>query len=402
MVVERNLAAPADSLNNMDRRPVTLRPGRRAVAVLAALALLGAGGCAFGEPDDAAQGKPPNLPPSPSPSGGPDNPEDEVGIQVLAKNLEAPWGLAFLPDGSALFTERDTRKIKSITPGGVVQTVQTIDAASSRGEGGLMGIAASPRYDVDKTLYIYYTTETDNRISKLTLGGVPTPIVTGIPVSGLHNGGRLHFGPDGFLYASTGDATHSGRAQDLRSLGGKILRMTPDGKPAPGNPFPNSLVWSLGHRNVQGFAWDSQKRLYATEFGQNKLDEINLIQPGKNYGWPTNEGPGTNPKFVNPLVTWGTQESSPSGAAISGNTMVVAALRGQRLWVVPLDGKGGVAGQPRSALQGRFGRLRHVAVAPDGTLWVLTSNRDGRGEPAPEDDRIIRILPPGSGGVSKL
>jgi glucose/arabinose dehydrogenase len=386
----------------MERRTATDRPARRAVAVLAAVLALTASACAFGEPDDAAQGRPPNLPPPPSPTLGPSSPEEEVGVQVLAKNLEAPWGLAYLPDGSALFTERDTRALKSITPGGVVATVQTIEAAFSRGEGGLMGIAVSPKYATDRTLYLYYTTETDNRIAKLVLGGPLTPIVTGIPVSGIHNGGRLAFGPDGMLYAGTGDASQTGRSQDLRSLGGKILRMTPEGRPAPGNPFPNSLVYSLGHRNVQGLAWDAQKRLYATEFGQNRFDEVNQIQPGRNYGWPSVEGRGTNPKFVNPIVTWTTEEASPSGAVISGNTLVVAALRGKRLWVVPLDGKGGVAGSPRAVLQGKFGRLRHVAEAPDGTLWLLTSNRDGRGDPVPEDDRIIRLIPPGSGGVSKL
>jgi glucose/arabinose dehydrogenase len=370
--------------------------------LLLAASLLGVSGCAFGKPDDVAQGKPPNLPPPASPSTGPDDPDDSVGVQVLAKHLEAPWGLTFLPDGTGLFTERDSRKLYSVTPGGVVKPIQTIEAAYSRGEGGLMGVAASPKYATDKTIFIYYTTETDNRIAKLTLGAEPVPIVTGIPVSGIHNGGRLAFGPDGFLYAGTGDASENGRSQDLKSLGGKILRMTLAGKPAPGNPFPNSLVWSYGHRNVQGLAWDAQKRLYATEFGQNRFDEVNLIQPGKNYGWPTVEGKGTDPKFVNPLVTWATDEASPSGAAIVGNVLLAAALRGQRLWLVPLDGKGGVVGVPRAILQGKFGRLRHAAAAPDGTIWLLTSNRDGRGEPAPDDDRIIRLLPPDSGGVSKL
>jgi len=387
----------------MDRRPpLTARPRRRAVVLLLATALLVVSGCAFGAPDDVDQGKPPNLPPPPTPSAGPEGSEAEVGVQVLAKHLEAPWGLTFLPDGSGMFTERDSRRIFSITTGGAVKEVQTIEAAYSRGEGGLMGIAASPKYATDKTLYLYYTTETDNRIAKLVLGSEPVPIVTGIPVSGIHNGGRIAFGPDGFLYAGTGDASENGRSQDLKSLGGKILRMTPEGKPAPGNPFPNSLVWSYGHRNVQGLAWDDKKRLYATEFGQNRFDEVNLIQPGKNYGWPTVEGKSADKRYVSPLVTWSTEEASPSGAAIVGNVLVAAALRGQRLWLVTLDGNGGVTGDNRAILQGQFGRLRHAAAAPDGTIWLLTSNRDGRGDPAPDDDRIIRLLPPDSGGVSKL
>jgi glucose/arabinose dehydrogenase len=369
--------------------------------VLALSAALALTSCAFGPPDDSAQGKPPNLPPPPSPSG-PVGGDDSVGVQVLTKNLQAPWGVTFLPDGNALVTERDTKRILSVTPGGVATPVQTIDAAYSSGEGGLMGIAASPSYEKDKTVFVYYTTRTDNRIAKLVVGGQPTPIVTGIPVSGIHNGGRIAFGPDGFLYAGTGDASTNGRSQDLKSLGGKILRMTAAGKPAPGNPFPNSLVYSYGHRNVQGLAWDEDKRLWATEFGQNKLDEVNLIQPGKNYGWPTLEGPGTDPKFTNPLVTWAPADASPSGAAIVGDAMVVACLKGERLYVLTLTGTGGIDGEPRSILEGKFGRLRDVVHAPDGSLWVLTSNRDGRGEPVPDDDRIIRILPPGSGGVSVL
>jgi glucose/arabinose dehydrogenase len=372
----------------MHRRRAALRPNRRLAAALAVGCLVLAG-CAFGPPDDTEQGKP-SL-----------RAHSEVGVQVLAKNLEAPWGLTFLPDASALVTERDTRRILAVSPGGIVTPVQTITEAASEGEGGLLGIAASPTYEKDKTVFIYYTTKTDNRIASLVLGANPQPIVTGIPVSSLHNGGRLAFGPDRFLYAGTGDATQRGHAQDLASLGGKILRMTAAGKPAPGNPFPGSLVYSYGHRNVQGLAWDAQKRLYATEFGQNRFDEVNLIEPGKNYGWPAVEGTGTDPKFVNPLVTWAPSEASPSGAAIVGATMIVACLKGKRLYVLDLDGKGGVTGEPRALLQDQFGRLRHVAQAPDGSIWALTSNRDGRGTPVPGDDRILRILPPG-GGTSIL
>jgi glucose/arabinose dehydrogenase len=192
------------------------------------------------------------------------------------------------------------------------------------------------------------------------------------------------------LYAGTGDAAERGNAQDPGSLGGKILRLRPDGGIPADNPDPGSPVWTLGHRNVQGLAWDSQGRLFATEFGQNRVDEINRIEKGGNYGWPEVEGTGGGDRFRDPLVTWPTSQASPSGAAIAGDTLYVAALRGERLWTVPLDGAGGT-GTPAAVLAGSYGRLRHAAVAADGALWVLTSNRDGRGDPAADDDRVLRF-----------
>lgn len=370
--------------------------------VLCAAAVLATGGCAFGEPKPDRAAQPPIFPtPSVSPTfnGGVGQ---QVAATVLAKSLRVPWGIAFLPDGGALVTERDSARILKVGPqsdsdGLVVTVVQTLDEVDAAGEGGLMGIAVSPAYAKDKTVFVYYSTRADNRVARLTLGGKPTPIVTDIPLSGIHNGGRLAFGPDGFLYATTGDASRGGLAQDVKSLGGKILRMTPAGKPAPGNPFPNSLVWSLGHRNVQGIAWSSDKRLYATEFGQNAWDEVNLIEPGKNYGWPEVEGKGANPKFVNPLVAWRTGEASCSGAAIIERIFAAACLKGERLWLLELTAAGGVLGQPRALLTKQYGRLRTAMAAPDGSLWVSTSNQDGRGDPAPEDDRILRLVFSGGG-----
>jgi glucose/arabinose dehydrogenase len=312
--------------------------------------------------------------------------------QTVASDLEAPWGLAFLPDGSALVSERDSARILRVRPGEAPQEVATVPGVAPGGEGGLLGIAVSPDYRRDRLVYAYFTAAGDNRIVRFRLGEAPQVLLAGIPKAGIHNGGRLAFGPDGLLYAGTGDASEGGNAQDRGSLGGKILRLRPDGGVPGDNPFPGSPVWSLGHRNVQGLAWDADGRLWATEFGQNRLDEVNLIERGGNYGWPQVEGTGGGGRFRDPVVTWPTSQASPSGAAVAGGTLYAAGLRGERLWAVPLDGRGG-AGTPRALLVGAYGRLRHAAAAPDGSLWVLTSNRDGRGDPSAGDDRVLRFPP---------
>jgi glucose/arabinose dehydrogenase len=179
------------------------------------------------------------------------------------------------------------------------------------------------------------------------------------------------------LYAGTGDAQDTRRSQDRASLGGKVLRLRPDGSAPGDNPFPGSPVWSLGHRNVQGLGFDGAGRLYATEFGQNTFDEVNVITRGANYGWPVVEGRSDDSRYVNPVVTWSPSEASPSGATVAAGSFWVAALRGQRLWQVPLDGDGGVQ-EPRPLFAGQFGRLRAVAEMPDGALWVLTNESPGR------------------------
>ncbi len=321
-------------------------------------------------------------------------------VTDVVTDLEAPWGLAFLADGRAMVTLRDAAKIVLVTADGDVTAVtgpgadQLADVVSPGGEGGLLGVAVLGEASSGGTdVAVYATTADDNRVLRGTLEGDElgelTPIVTGIHKAGNHDGGRLAVGPDGFLYVTTGDAGERSNAQDPGSLNGKILRVTFDGSPAPGNPTPGSPVWSLGHRNVQGLGWAAGGRMFASEFGQDTWDELNLVEPGGNYGWPLVEGVGDDARFVDPLATWATSDASPSGLAVTDDAVYLAALRGARLWRVPLTRDG--VGTPEALLVREYGRLRAVEVAPDGSLWVLTNNTDGRGEPRPDDDRILRV-----------
>jgi glucose/arabinose dehydrogenase len=316
-----------------------------------------------------------------------------------------PWGLAFLPDGTALVTLRDQGEVLHVAQGSAPVSVGHVPGVEPGGEGGLLGIAVSPAFASDRAVFAYFTSHEDNRVIRMTFDGTslkPGPVIlTGIAKAGNHDGGRLAFGPDGFLYISTGDAARRDPAQDKASLSGKILRVTTDGAPAPGNPFPGSPVWSLGHRNVQGMAWTRTRTvtgtqswtMYASEFGQNTWDELNRIEPGRNYGWPLVEGVAHRPGLVDPLVQWPTDDASPSGIAIGTDGAVyLAALRGESLWRVPLDANGN-AGEPQRLLQGTYGRLRTVVTAPDGRLWLITSNTF-RGTPRPGDDRILALRLP--------
>ena len=314
--------------------------------------------------------------------------------ETVATGLQVPWGMDFLPDGSALVAQRPTGQVVRVRPGQPPESIVQISDVSPTSEGGLLGLAVSPTYAQDGWIYVYFTTATDNRISRFRLTAPQTqqPILTGLTRASIHNGGRIAFGPDGMLYVGVGDAGQTATAQNPQSRNGKILRIRPDGSVPPDNPIAGSPVYSLGHRHVQGLAWDAQGRLYATEFGQNTWDEVNLIVAGGNYGWPTVEGRAGDPRFRDPLITWTPAEASPSGATIAGDQLFVAALRGNRLWNVPLTGTGSV-GTPTAELVGTYGRLRTVEYGPDGWLWVTTSNRDGRGTPAGSDDRILRFPP---------
>jgi glucose/arabinose dehydrogenase len=303
--------------------------------------------------------------------------------QTVAAGLVQPWGIAFLPDGSALFTERHTRRIWAVAPGKPARVIYTVREAAVRGEGGLLGIAVGPDYLRDGRVYLYYTTAADNRIAYVVRGSAARPrvVVSGIPAASTHDGGRIAFGPDGLLYAGTGDAQNPDAAQDRSSLAGKILRMTKDGRPAPGNPF-GTLVLSLGHRNVQGLVFDRDRRLWASELGQNAFDEVNHIVPGGNYGWPVVEGRSDDTRFRNPAHQWAPSEASPSGMAYKGGSLYVAALRGQRLWRLELAGDRVV--RATSQYNGTFGRLRAAMQNPrDGAMWLMTGNGS--------NDRVLRI-----------
>jgi glucose/arabinose dehydrogenase len=309
----------------------------------------------------------------------------------VATGIEVPWGLAFLPDKSALVAERDSAKVKRVA-GSSVTDVGTVPGVDPSSEGGLLGLAVDPQYPRRPYVYAYYSSGDDNRIARLTYSNnrisSPQVILDGIPAASVHNGGRLRFGPDGFLYAGTGDGADRPNSQDDNSLGGKILRITTDGKPAPGNPG-NRLWFSKGHRNVQGLAFDGNQ-LYAAEFGQNTWDELNAITAGANYGWPGAEGVSKIDGLVDPIAQWKTSDASPSGIAFAQGHIFMAGLRGERLWAIPVAG-GKRTGEPVAFFTGKYGRLRTVEAAPDGSLWLTTSNTDGRGDVKNGDDRILRV-----------
>jgi glucose/arabinose dehydrogenase len=314
----------------------------------------------------------------------------QPAVTVLADHLDVPWDVTFLPDGNALMTLRDKAHVLRVSPTGATTDLGRVPGVVPDGEGGLLGIAPSPAYATNHTVFLYFTAATDNRIARATVDGNRitgvTPILTGIDKAGFHNGGRIAFGPDGFLYAGVGDAGEGDIAQNKSSLNGKILRITTDGRAAPGNPFGNR-TWTYGHRNVQGLAWAPDGTMYASEFGQNTWDELNRIVKGRNYGWPRVEGRAGNPAYADPLVQWHTDDASPSGIAYAGGSVYMAALKGESLWRVPVQPS---VGTPQRLFHNTYGRLRDAAVAPDGRLWVLTSNTF-RGTPGPDDDRLLAV-----------
>ena len=350
--------------------------------------------------DDDQPKASPNASTGASPSTSPTAPATAGATSIsptiastIASGLNVPWGIAFLAGGDALVSQRDEGTVVRISKAGKVTTVGEVEGvmpAAAGGEGGLLGIAVAP--GDESTLFAYITTESDNRVVRMDLSdrglGAPRAILPGIPTSLHHHGGRLLFDSTGNLFVSTGDAEQRDLAQDKGSLAGKILRITRDGAAAGGNPF-GSRTWSYGHRNIEGLALDAGGQLWATEFGEKKADELNLITAGGNYGWPRVDGRSKDDAYLDPQVTWGTDECSPAGLAITRSTAFIGALQGECVFAVPLDGTG--AGTPKAYFAGDHGRIRSVVTAPDGALWVTTSNTDGRRAPSRGDDRIFRV-----------
>ncbi|MFD8389832.1 PQQ-dependent sugar dehydrogenase [Streptomyces sp. NPDC059680] len=318
-------------------------------------------------------------------------------IATLSTGWTIPWGTYWMPDGqSALVTERDDFRVWKLTKSGAKTQVGTVpNAVTTNGEGGLLGVAVDPKWETNHYVYFMHTAAEGNRVVRMTYDGTTLSgykvLLQGIKKNRYHNGGRLAFGPDGYLYVSTGEAQQPDLAQDKNSLNGKILRMTTDGKPAPGNPFGN-YVYSYGHRNPQGLAFDRNGRLWEAEFGNSSKDELNLIKPGANYGWPTCEGSCNVAGMTNPKATWNVSEASPSGIAIVRNVIYMASLRGERLWRIPVNGDTESVGTPSAYYVGTYGRLRTVTKVPGADqLWLSTTNCDNNGGAADGSDKIFKV-----------
>ena len=324
------------------------------------------------------------------------SPSSSEGSSTLATGLQAPWSIVVLDDGGALISQRGDGKVLEVTVSRDLRTAGTVPGVVSGGEAGLNGLAVR-EIDGIRWLYAYHATEEDNRVVRMPLSGGPgslsldagrvEDVVTGIPRAANHDGGRIAFGPDGMLYIGTGDAGQRERARDRAYLGGKILRVTPDGEPAPGNPF-GTAVYSLGHRNVQGLAWDDSGALWASEFGQDTWDELNRIEAGGDYGWPDHEGKAGAADAIDPIAVWKPADASPSGIAMVDGTLFIAALRGERVWA--FDPSHPETEPWRARFTEEYGRVRDVASGTGGRLWLLTNNTDGRGQPREGDDRLVQ------------
>jgi aldose sugar dehydrogenase len=337
---------------------------------------------------------------------------EEVTAEIVTQGLEVPWELAFTSDGRILVTERPGR-IRVIQDGALQEEpFATLEQVASVSESGLMGMVLHPDFASNGHLFVCYTYRNEsgdlrNRVARLTdvngVGADHRVILDNILGASRHDGCRLGFGPDGKLYVTMGDATNSEAAQDLDSLSGKVLRLEADGSVPADNPFPNSYVYTYGHRNPQGMDWHPETGdLFITEHGPDVNDEINILEPGGNYGWPEVTGEAEDPRFIDPVLTFA-RIIAPAGAAFySGDKLaaswdgnfIAAALRGTHLQRVVLEPPEFRTVRSNERLfEGEFGRLRAVALSPDGYLYFTTSNRDGRGNPQPGDDKVLRLVP---------
>ncbi len=315
-------------------------------------------------------------------------------FEIIAENLRTPWEIGFLPNGELLISQRPGNLVRIRTEKSSIE----IPSVREIGEGGLLGFTLHPDFENNNLIYFYITVENqgqlENRVEQYFFNlsaNILTNrkiIISAIPASSVHNGGRIKFGPDGYLYISTGDSSDSDLAQNINSLAGKILRLDENGNIPSDNPFSNP-VYSYGHRNVQGLTWDSENQLWATEHGrsgmQSGLDELNLIQKGANYGWPIIQGDDVQTNLHAPIIHSGTDTWAPAGAVFFDNSIFFTGLRGQALYKYNLQDK-----TLRAYFNGEFGRLRAITLKND-SLYISTSNNDGRGNPKIGDDKVIKI-----------
>lgn len=375
--------------------------------ILVTILLVGLAACSSSDP--------PQETPSPTAPGGDPGPAP-ITTRTLATGLDTPWDMQLDPTGTLWVSERRGVISRVDTANGEVTAVATLDVVEIS-ESGLLGLALHPQFTVEPFVYAVHSYEAGdirNRLVRMRWDGAtlgePEILLDNIPGASNHDGARLAFGPDGFLYVTTGDALVTSLPQSLSSLAGKVLRLTPTGEPAPGNPF-DSAIYSLGHRNAQGLVFHPSGRLYSTEHGPRDNDEVNLILPGRNYGWPNVHGFCDNDvsgldesgfcasnNVAEPLVTW-TPTIAPSGLDYYGSdriaewegSLLFTSLRGAALYRLPLSTDGQAVLGQEVLFQGQFGRLRDVLVGPRGEVYLATSNRDGRGSPGPGDDRIVVV-----------
>ena len=389
----------------MDAMRSPRRQGRRrlnltgVVAVVAVTGLFALSGCTAPAGRETPDTPVASSSPAPAAPSAPSSPAT-LGVPTeLVTGLEAPWGLTFLPDGSALVSERISGRILRIpSNGGAAEIVGVVPGVQATSEGGLLGIVASPDFAEERTVFASVSGADENRIVALRIADdhrsltIDRVLVDGIQTADRHHGGRLAIGPDGHLWIGTGDAFEPGNAADDASLNGKILRIALDGSIPSDNPAATA-IYSSGHRNVQGIAFGPDGTAYASELGHRTWDEVNVLRPGADYGWPETEGIAGSTGEA-PIATLHPDDASPSGVAYASGSLWIGALGGQRLWQLPVDG-GAATGEPIEHLSGTFGRIRTVEVAPDGALWIVTSNTDratwGGTAPRDGDDRILRI-----------